>query len=87
MEKQIINGVEVTEDGDTTHFVIHDEEQRKEQKNDEGLLKRIWNWLVKHDAKPYVKIRDLADPFGDREDSDAGCDGKNCIEAGVKIRF
>jgi len=34
-----------------------------------------------------VKIRDLANPFNDRTDIDAGSDGKNGIEAGIRIKF
>lgn len=35
----------------------------------------------------YVKGRDLSNPFGDRQDPDAGQDGKPAIEAGLKIEF
>lgn len=35
----------------------------------------------------YVRGRDLSNPFGDRQDPDAGQDGKSAIEAGLKIDF
>lgn len=44
------------------------------------MLKKIASML-------YVKGRDLSDPFGDRQDPDAGQDGKPAIEAGIKIEF
>lgn len=44
------------------------------------MLKKIVSML-------YVKGRDLSDPFGDRQDPDAGQDGKPAIEAGLKIEF
>lgn len=51
---------------------------------------KVKDWFVKHEAAPYIKIRDLADPFGDRnqnDDIDVGCDGKKNVEIGVKIKF
>lgn len=35
----------------------------------------------------YFKGRDLSNPFGDRQDPDAGQDGKPALEAGLKIEF
>ncbi len=35
----------------------------------------------------YIKDRDLSNPFGDRQDPDAGQDGKPAVEAGLKIEF
>ena len=35
----------------------------------------------------YVKGRDLSNPFGDRQDPDAGQDGKPALEAGLKLEF
>ena len=38
-------------------------------------------------VKPYVKVRDLTNPIGNRKDEDVGSDKKPSIEAGVKITF
>ena len=34
-----------------------------------------------------MKCRDLADPFGERDDIDKGRDGKKGIEIGLKWKF
>ena len=44
------------------------------------MLKKIVSML-------YVKGRDLSNPFGDRQDPDAGLDGTSAVEAGLKIEF
>lgn len=44
------------------------------------MLKKIVSML-------YVKGRDLSNPFGDRQDPDAGQDGKQAVEIGLKIEF
>lgn len=39
------------------------------------------------DIKPYVKVRDLANPIGNRKDIDVGSDKKSSVEVGIKISF
>jgi len=55
------------------------------------ILEKIGGWFKKHEAQPYVKVRNLADPFGERtndpDDMDAPCDGRFGVEAGIKITF
>ena len=57
---------------------------KQEIKEEKSPLTRIWNWCKDH---LYVKTRDLADPFVDRDDYDKGSDGKNSIEIGIKGTF
>ena len=50
------------------------------------------DWWNDAPVKPYVKVRDLADPTGkrrsaDSDNIDAGSDGKNAVEVGLKISF
>jgi len=89
VNEQVINDVRVTEDGDVTHFVpVEDAEKKTEQeKQDTGFFSRVKNWWNGLWIKPYVKVRDLADPFGDRTDPDAGSDGKSAVEVGIRIDF
>lgn len=101
-EKKTINGVDIVQDGDVTHFTISDEvkkeDERKRQeeldkkaKEPSSWLGKIVNWFKTSKVTPYVKTRDLADPFGDRNadwtDIDAGSDGKTAVEVGIKVKF
>ena len=94
MKETIINGVKVIEyDDGTTHFEPIEELKPEipKKQEPEGFFAKIWNWFTTSDVTPYVKSRDLADPFGDRkndsEDIDAGSDGKQSIEVGLRFRF
>lgn len=83
--------MKITEyDDGSTHF--EPIEMEVEQcKKEIGFFKKIINWFKKHEVKPYIKSRDLADPFGDRknnpDDIDAGCDGVKATEIGIEIKF
>lgn len=99
-EKTTINGVDIVEDGDVTHFTVSDDVKKQDE---ERILKeleekakepstwwgKIVSWFKKSEVKPYVKLRDLADPFDDRpcDDIDKGSDGKQAVEVGIKIGF
>ena len=52
-----------------------------------GFFASLKYWYDRMFIKPYVKIRDLADPFRDREDADAGSDGRNAAEIGIRVDF
>lgn len=90
-----INGVRIwTDDNGITHFIpLKDDEQLKTNNEDTSisLWSKIKNWFRKNDVKPYVKIRDLADPLekriNDPDDFDVGSDGKHSAEIGIKISF
>lgn len=92
--KKIINGVEVIEDGEITHFhIIDDKKEEEKVEEPKTFWGRIINWFKRSKVKPYIKIRDSADPFYDRRnsvngiDSDAGSDGKYSGEIGIKVEF
>lgn len=89
VNEQVINGVKVTEDGDVTHFVPVENTEKHEapKKQDAGFFGKVKDWWNGLWIKPYVKVRDLADPFGDRTDPDAGSDGKSGVEVGIRIDF
>lgn len=88
MSKQIINGVEVTEENGVTHFKPIDKsnvlEKVQPKKEDEGFFSKLFNWFKTSDVTPYVKCRNLSDPFGDKN-YDGGC--KKGYEIGIKIKF
>ena len=82
-KKQIINGVEVIEDGEITHFKPIDKPTVKEEKK--SLWQRFISWCKRHSVRPYVKIRNLADPIDSESNSGEG--GKPGIETGIKVEF
>lgn len=100
--KMTIDGIDVVEDGDVTRFTVSDElrkederrrlaELEREARKPKSLLGRIVAWFKSSSITPYAKVRDLADPLGDRRsnwtDADAGDDGKLSAEVGIKVRF
>lgn len=93
-----INGVDVIEDGDVTHFRVSEETcrsdaQKRQLEEDPNLSfwQKLGCWFRKHDVKPCVRSRDLADPFYDRrlnpDDIDVGSDGRRSVEFGFKGTF
>ena len=88
----MINGVKIIEDGDVTHFVpVEQPEDSKRQEQPKGVWQKLLDWWNGLTVRPYAKVRDLADPFGDRvnnpDDIDAGSDGKKGYEIGIQISF
>ena len=88
----MINGVKIIEDGDVTHFVpVEQPEDSKRQEQPKGVWQKLYDWWNGLTIRPYAKVRNLADPFGDTiknpDDIDAGSNGKNGHEIGIKISF
>lgn len=92
----IIDGCKVIDKGNgLSSFVQCDDgcSKKDEPIVDEpiGFFARLFNWFKTSSVKPYVKIRDLADPLwkrrDDPDDRDVGSDGKNAIEVGIKVEF
>lgn len=87
-DEKIIDGIRIIEDGNVTHFVPVEEPGEKTQEptaeRKPGLIRRICDWWKSSWIKPYVKIRDRADPFGDNPVEGGGAPG---IEAGIRIDF
>lgn len=89
----VIDGVKIwTDENGTTHFQPVDEPKSETiYIDDRSWWQKVKDWWNDAPVRPYIKIRDLADPFGDRRndpfDLDAGSDGKNAAEIGIQIRF
>lgn len=90
----VINGVQVWTDGNgITHFKPVDAGGKTEiiYIDDRPWWRKLYDWWKDAPVRPYAKIRDLADPFGDRrndpDDYDAGSDGKTAGEIGIQIKF
>lgn len=86
VSKRIVDGVEIIEykDGHTTFRPV-DEPEKKIETKKESWFESIINWFKTSKVTPYAKIRDLSNPFGDREDLSGG--SKRAAEIGIKIRF
>lgn len=86
ISRKIVDGVEITEfeDGHTIFKPI-DEPEKKTEVKKESWFESIINWFKTSKVTPYAKIRDLSNPFGDREDLSGG--SKRAAEIGIKIRF
>lgn len=88
----VVDGVEIRTDPDGSMHFRPVEEDRKLPpetyvRDDRSWWQKLSDWWNGIPVKPYVKVRDLADPFGDRTDPDAGSDGKTGVEVGIKISF
>lgn len=86
INKKIVDGVEITQykDGHTIFKPVVEPEKKTEVKK-ESWFESIINWFKTSKVTPYAKIRDLSNPFGDRQDSSGG--SKRAAEIGIKIRF
>lgn len=92
MTKEIINGVEITHDGNVTHFrPIDNTKTEKVIVDQRSWFQKVVDWCMRHEVSPYVAIKDIADPTGDRakdiDDIDAGNDSKQAVEVGIKLSF
>ena len=78
----VIDGVEVVDDGDVMTF--RPVEKPDEKPDARSWLRKALDWFAGSAVRPYVKVRDLGDPFGDRPSGGGSARG---IEAGVKVGF
>ena len=84
MSEQIIDNVKITtDDNGNQHFESIEDETPIETVDNRSWFKKIWDWWTNAPIVPYVKQRDLSNPFDD-EDKEGG---KKAIEIGVKVRF
>lgn len=86
------DGYDVTVDENgVSSITVPDGPKTETQSSPIGFFARLLDWFKKSPVTPYAKIRDAADPTGDRHrdpyDMDAGSDGKIGGEIGIKIRF
>lgn len=83
----VIDGVYVETDGDVTTFRPAERPapgKSREKPDARSWLRKAWDWFSGSAVRPYVKVRDLGDPFGDRPSGGGSARG---IEAGVKVSF
>lgn len=86
-QNRVINGVEIIEDGDVTHFVPVKEEKKIEPLVDNrGWLQRLIDWWNDAPVKPYVKVRDPSNPVGINNGEDHGSKQLGA-EVGIRIDF
>ena len=91
-EISVVNGVIVEDDKEAgvMHFKpIEDSANSQEPcvADSKSWIQTLLDKLNCLKVKPYVKVRDLTNPIGNRKDEDVGSDKKPSIEAGVKITF
>lgn len=82
----VVNDVKIIDDGNgNMHFEpVEHEEKQTEQSEECSVFQKLFNWWKSSPIVPYMKRRDLSDPFDDRN-TDGG--HKNAIEVGVKLKF
>lgn len=82
----VIDGVQITDDGEVMHFMPIDSNQQTEQKAEEParFWKKIASWCIER-IVPYAKLRNLSDPLKKQTDSLEG--GKLGAEIGIKVSF
>ena len=90
--EEIINNVKIiTYDDESQHFETTDCQKPTIAIDNRSWWQKVCDWWNDAPVKPYVKVRDLADPtearMNDIDDIDVGSDGKNAVEVGVKISF
>lgn len=84
----VINDVKVTEDEfGNMHFEPVEQPKPTIAVDSRSWWQKLKDWWNDAPVTPYVKIRDLADPFDDRDDPDKGSDGKTAAEIGIRISF
>lgn len=83
IKKTIINDVEVIEDGNVTHFIPLPD-KKKPEVNHKSTWQKICDWFTSGTITPYFKVRDLSDPFGDKNYEGGS---KKSPEIGIRIRF
>lgn len=88
ISEKITNNIKITTYSDgSEHFEVI----KTQTKSKLNFFQKIIQWFKKHEVKPYIKNRDLADPFGDRKkdpfDTDSGSDGITGTEVGIEIKF
>ena len=84
----VIDGVQITDDGETMHFesVDRDENSLSSQIDDSrSIWQKMIDWWKSSNIVPYVKLRNLSKPVDSPTNTEEG--GKRGIEAGIKISF
>ena len=81
----VINNVQVTEDENgNMHFEPVKEQQKPIEVDTRSTFQKICDWWNSLLVKPYVKSRNMSDPF---EDRNTECGERKAIEVGIKMSF
>ena len=91
IKESIVDGVRIVEysDGKTVFTPIEMSGTTKQEKP-LSWWDKLCNWFRKHEVKPYIKQRDLSDPFGDLKKDPSKPDGSGSLKGtdrGIKISF
>lgn len=88
ISKKVVDGVEIIEftDGHTEFRPV--KEDIKIETNDErNWFRKLVDWFKESKITPYIKIRDLEDPFDDNTKDIYDRKGMNSPEIGIRIKF
>ena len=81
----VIGNVKIeTDENGNQHFIVIDQSPATPSVDNRSWWQKVCDWWNDAPVKPYVKVRDLSDPFGDKN-YEGGA--HKCIESGVKISF
>jgi hypothetical protein len=88
----VINNVKIwTDENGIEHFQSFDGPKSHQSitLDNRSTWQKICDWWNDAHITPYIKTRDLSDPFGDRKNdpTDDGNESKSGTEIGVKISF
>ena len=83
-ELSVINNVKIETDENGNQHFTPIEQPKPSAVDNRSWWQKVCDWWNDAPVKPYVKVRNLSDPFGDKH-YEGGT--HNAIEAGVKISF
>ena len=86
IDDEVIITHTIDENGnEVTHFepMIQPKDMICEEKEELSFCEKLWNFITKHEIKPYAKIDNLNKPT----DRDTDLKSHKAIEIGIKGRF
>ena len=84
-ELSVINNVKIeTDENGNQHFTPIEQPKPTIVVDNRSWWQKVCDWWNDAPVKPYVKVRNLSDPFDDQHCEDGT---HKAIEAGVKINF
>ena len=84
-EISVIGNVKIeTDENSNQHFTVIDQLPAMSSIDNRSWWQKVCDWWNDAPVKPYVKVRNLSDPFGDKN-YEGGT--HKCIEGGIKISF
>ena len=84
-EISVIGNVKIeTDENSNQHFTLIDQLPAMPSIDNRSWWQKVCDWWNNSPVKPYVKVRNLSDPFGDKN-YEGGT--HKCIEGGIKISF